>query len=151
MGTVIDGVLITPLKEIENAKGNILHIIKKEDPGYIDFGEVYFSSILPGSIKAWKKHKYMTLNLVCPLGEIRFVLYDDRIGTHSHGFFQEIILSRKKNYKRLTIPPGIWMGFEGLSNEESLLLNFADIKHDQVEQENVSVEKSHIIFNWSRK
>jgi dTDP-4-dehydrorhamnose 3,5-epimerase len=150
MGTMIDGVLVTPLKKIEHPKGNILHIIKKNDPGYVEFGEVYLSAALSGMIKAWKRHLRMTLNLVCPVGVIRFVLYDDRYGSKTFGKFQEITLSRYKNYARLTIPPGIWMGFEGKSEGESLLLNFSDIPHDPAEQENVPIKESHIVFDWAK-
>jgi dTDP-4-dehydrorhamnose 3,5-epimerase len=148
MGAIIDGVIITPLKEIYNSKGNILHIIKMDDPGYVTFGEVYFSTIKSGLIKAWKRHLRMTLNLVCPVGSIRFILYDDRPNSNTYNTFQEVILSRGNNYARLTIPPGIWTGFKGLSKTENLLLNFADIKHDPSEQENISIEQSHIKFDW---
>jgi dTDP-4-dehydrorhamnose 3,5-epimerase len=150
MGAMIDGVLVTPLKEIGHPKGNILHVIKKYDPGYVEFGEVYFSTVLSGMIKAWKRHLRMTLNLVCPVGVIRFVLYDDRPGSRTFGNFQETILSRRKNYARLTIPPGIWMGFEGKSEGESLLLNFSDMPHDPAEQENVPIDESHIVFDWDK-
>jgi dTDP-4-dehydrorhamnose 3,5-epimerase len=85
--------------------------------------------------------------LVCPVGAMRFVSYDDRPGSNTFNTFQELVLSRQKNYVRLTIPPEIWMGFEGISENESLLLNFADIQHDPVEQENISVEESPIIFD----
>jgi dTDP-4-dehydrorhamnose 3,5-epimerase len=150
MGAVIDGVLVTPLKEIFNPKGNILHVIKKDDPGYVEFGEVYFSTIQYRLIKAWKRHLRMTLNLVCPVGGVRFILYDDRPFSATSHIFQEIVLSRKTNYARLTIPPGVWMGFEGIAQEESIILNFADIKHDPNEQENVPMEISHIQFDWEK-
>ena len=42
-----------------------------------EFGEVYFSSIKPKSVKAWKLHKKMTLNIVVPVGKVRFALFDD--------------------------------------------------------------------------
>jgi dTDP-4-dehydrorhamnose 3,5-epimerase len=148
MGTMIDGVLITPLREVEHPKGNILHVIKKGDSGYADFGEVYFSAIASGMIKAWKRHLRMTLNLVCPVGTIRFVLYDDRGHSRTLGNFQEVVLSRNGNYARLTIPPGIWMGFEGKSNGENLLLNFSNMPHDPTEQENIPINESHIVFDW---
>jgi dTDP-4-dehydrorhamnose 3,5-epimerase len=150
MGTVIDGVLITPLREIDNPKGNILHVIKRDDPGYIEFGEVYFSTIRYGLIKAWKRHTRMTLNLVCPVGAVYFVLYDDRPFSATLDNFQEVVLSREKNYARLTIPPDVWMGFEGIAKGESLILNFSNIKHDPNEQENVSIEDSHIKFDWEK-
>ena len=43
-----------------------MHGIKKNDTGYVGFGEVYFSYINPKAVKAWKKHNRMTLNLVVP-------------------------------------------------------------------------------------
>ena len=42
------------------------------------FKESYFSTVNGDVIKPWKKHNKMTLNLVVPLGEIKFVLFDDR-------------------------------------------------------------------------
>ncbi|CAK7004665.1 MAG: hypothetical protein PARBA_00180 [Parabacteroides sp.] len=147
----IEGVLVTPLKQIYHPKGDIYHAMKVSDQGYINFGEAYFSTIRTGEIKAWKRHHKMTLNLICPLGEILFVLYDDRVGSPTRGVFQEIVLSTFCNYSRLTIPPGVWMGFKGIGPEINMLLNIADIMHDPLEQENISVEKSHIIYNWIRK
>jgi dTDP-4-dehydrorhamnose 3,5-epimerase len=86
----------------------------------------------------------MTLNLVVPVGEIRFVLFDDREPTKSQ--FQEIILS-KENYCRITIPPMIWMGFEGLSNSGSMLLNIANIPHSPEEVDRKKIDE--IQFDWS--
>lgn len=143
----IDGLYITPLKQIPHPKGDILHGIRKTDPGFTGFGEAYFSTIKQGDIKAWKRHSRMTLNLIVPEGEVKFVLYDDRENSITAGLFQEITLS-KSNYKRLTIPPNIWMGFQGLGNGLNLLLNVADIEHDPNEQENVSPENSVIVYNW---
>lgn len=148
MGIInIEGLYITPLKQISHPKGDILHGLKKTDPGFVDFGEAYFSSIKQGDIKAWKRHSRMTLNLIVPEGEVKFVLYDDRENSKTAGKFQEMILS-KNNYNRLTIPPKIWMGFQGIGPGLNLLLNIADIEHDPNEQENVPHENSVIVYNW---
>ena len=61
--------------------------------------------------------------------------------------FNEIVLS-KNNYKRLTIPPGIWMGFQGLGKGLNFILNIADIAHDPNEQTNIPIEDSNINFLW---
>ena len=37
------------------------------------------------------------------------------------------------NYKRLTIPPGLWVAFEGIGMNLNLLLNIADLEHDPQE------------------
>ena len=73
----MDGVIISPLKKIHHPKGDIFHAIKKSDVGFFGFGEAYFSTVNQGDIKGWKKHKEMILNLVVPVGEIEFVVYNE--------------------------------------------------------------------------
>ena len=69
----IEGVILTPLKKITHPRGNILHAIKENDIGYAGFGEAYFSELTTGQIKGWNRHKYMTLNLIVPVGSVKFV------------------------------------------------------------------------------
>ena len=66
-------ILVTPLKKIPTLGGDVMHALRASDNGFNGFGESYFSWIEEGAIKAWKFHKSMTLNLVVPLGEVRFV------------------------------------------------------------------------------
>lgn len=141
----IEGVILTPLKQIFHPKGNILHAMKKSDPGFSGFGEAYFSTVIFGETKGWKKHLCMTMNLVVPVGEIRFVIFDDRPGSDTNGIFQEVSLS-EDNYLRLTVPPGIWMGFQGGGQGLNLLLNLADMEHDPAECENIDLGK--IPYGW---
>ena len=142
----IDDLTITSLNIIEHNDGNIRHIIKIGDAGYVGFGEAYFSSINENSIKAWKKHKKMTCNLVVPSGYVRFVMYDNRKDSKSKGMFDEVILS-EENYNRLTIPPGIWFGFQSVKPITSTIINIASIKHDPNETERKELRE--INFNWS--
>lgn len=141
----IEGVQLTPLKQIYHPQGDVFHGMKKSDPGCMGFGEAYFSTIHYGSIKAWKKHIEMTLNFVVPVGEIRFVLYDDREDSQTKGCFDDIILS-KDNYSRLTIPPKVWVAFEGKAQGLNLLLNIADLEHSPNEIERKSPDE--IIYPW---
>ena len=84
--------ILTKNKIISVDGGNVLHGLKSTDVGYDGFGEAYFSLVDKDYIKAWKRHKEMRLNLVVPIGRIRFVLFDDR-NTAETPKFQEIILS----------------------------------------------------------
>lgn len=140
---MIEDLILTPLSIIDTVGGNVLHALKNNDPGYTGFSEAYFSEINSGSIKAWKQHKKMTLNLVVPLGEIKFVIFDNR--TDELGEFQEVILSQN-NYHRLTIPPMVWFGFKGISSNKSLLLNIANIVHNPSEVNTKNINE--IQYNW---
>ena len=140
MGAVtVDQILVTPLQRIVVAGGDVLHGMKFGDPGFVDFGEVYFSQIEEDAIKAWKRHLQMTLNFVVPVGMVQFVFVDDEGGKR-----EEVI--GLERYVRLTVPPGLWFGFKGLMTSHSLLMNIADIPHDPGEIERK--ELSQIQFNW---
>ena len=141
---IIDGLIITPLKQIFHPQGDVLHAMKKSDAGFAGFGEAYFSTITRGEIKPWKKHLEMTLNLVVPVGKICFVAFDDRKDSPTYGIFNEFVLSLE-NYVRLTIPPHVWLAFEGLS-EYNLLLNVANLEHNPNEIERKTMDE--IIYKW---
>jgi dTDP-4-dehydrorhamnose 3,5-epimerase len=135
---MIDGVLITPLRRIANPKGDVLHAIKRSAPGFRAFGEAYFSQVLPGDTKGWKRHRRMTLNLVVPVGAIQFGIVDDRAGSATRGQFFSVTLGDPQ-YARLTVPPGLWMAFRGVATTHSLLLNVADEEHDPAEADNAEL------------
>ena len=140
---MIDEIILTPLNIIDTSGGDVLHAMKKNDQGFDGYGEAYFSEIKSCEIKAWKRHKEMTLNLIVPVGAIRFVLFDDR--SNKQGRIRQIVLSRD-NYQRLTIPPMVWVGFQGVSNSKSVLLNIASIAHSPDEVDRKDIEE--IRFNW---
>ena len=144
----LDGVIFTPLKTISVADGNILHGMKIFDKGYKGFGEAYFSSVNHNAIKGWRRHFKMVLNIVVPVGEIRFVLFDDRKNSATFECYQEIMIS-ENNYGRLTLPPMIWFGFQGIGKGRNLLLNIANIPHDT--QEHESKVLSTIPYNWNKE
>ena len=148
---LIEGVLLTPLKQIAHPKGDVFHAMKCVDPGFEGFGEAYFSSIINGLVKAWKRHSKMTLNLVCIVGKIHFVLYDGREDSPTFGKFMEATLSpdSPELYRRITIPPGVWMAFMGIAEGKSILLNVANIPHDPNEQVNSPGEECGITFDFN--
>jgi dTDP-4-dehydrorhamnose 3,5-epimerase len=143
--TGVDGLFLTKLEIIDVPRGEVLHAMKKNDFGYVDFGEAYFSRIESGAIKAWKRHSVMTLNLVVCSGSVKFVVYDNRPVSLSCGSLYEVTLSHE-NYCRLTVPPLVWMGFQGVGSETSMLLNIADVEHCPEELDRLDI--SEINYDW---
>ena len=144
----IEGVTLTALKIITAESGDVFHALKSTEESFVSFGEAYLSSVGFKKKKGWKKHTRMTLNLIVPVGEIGFVLYDDRANSITKGNYFETVLSRK-NYFRLTVPPGIWMAFYGREEIENILLNIASIPHDPHEAETLPLINDHIKYSWS--
>jgi dTDP-4-dehydrorhamnose 3,5-epimerase len=140
MGEInLSDIIVTPLARIITPKGDVMHGIKNSDNGYVNFGEAYFSWIDENAVKAWKRHKLMTMNIIVPLGKVRLVFYNEE-----EGFRVEDIGT--DNYVRLTVPPGIWFGFQGLGMSQNLLLNIASILHDPLEVERREIQT--INYKW---
>ena len=145
---MLEGIFKTDLNIITSENGIVMHGIKNIDNGFVDFGEVYFSTVEQETIKAWKLHKKMTLNLIVPVGKVLFCFMDARDTSKTYNKIHKVILSQEL-YSRLTIPPGIWFGFKGLSNGLNLVCNVADIIHDP--DEVLRKEINEIDIDWSIK
>ena len=137
-------ILVTPLSRIDTTDGDVLHAMKQKDAGYDGFGEAYFSWVFAGAIKAWKRHTQMTMNVVVPVGQVRFVFRCVNADGIEEFRVEEIGVDR---YARLTVPPGIWFGFQGLHTPQSFLLNIANIPHDPNEVEHLAL--TDINYVWS--
>ncbi|NCO52626.1 MAG: dTDP-4-dehydrorhamnose 3,5-epimerase [Deltaproteobacteria bacterium] len=147
---MIDGVKVTPLKQILDERGKVMHMLRNDSEVFQGFGEIYFSCVYPGAIKAWHIHKKMTLNYAVPHGNIKFVLYDDRPDSPTRGELQEIFLG-PDNYCLVTVPPMVWNGFKGIGTEMAIVANCATIPHDSEEIDRLDPFDPSIPYDWEIK
>jgi dTDP-4-dehydrorhamnose 3,5-epimerase len=144
---MIEGVVITPLRQIFDERGKVMHMLRKDSPVFLEFGEIYFSCTYPGAIKAWHLHKEMTLNYAAIHGSIKCVLFDDRPDSKTRGCVEEYFLS-PENYSLITVPPLVWNGWKGIGDETSIVANCATIAHDPNEIERKSATDPGIPYDW---
>lgn len=147
---MIAGVSVTPRKQISDERGKIMHMLKVTDEEFEKFGEIYFSCIYPGVVKAWHYHEIMALNYAVPVGRIKLVLFDDREGSRTKGEIQEIFLG-EDNHVLVTVPPKIWNGFKGVGVDMALVANCATIPHDPTEILRLDPQDSKIPYDWQIK
>jgi dTDP-4-dehydrorhamnose 3,5-epimerase len=144
---MIQGVIVTPLKQIVDERGKVMHMLRSDSPEFAGFGEIYFSCVYPGIVKGWHVHKKMVLNYAVPHGQIKLVLYDDRPGSSTKGEIQEIIMGPSE-YVRVTIPALVWNGFKGMGTEMAIVANCASIPHDPGEIERLEPVNDRIPYDW---
>lgn len=147
---MITGVQITPLRQIPDERGKVMHMLKVGDPAFQQFGEIYFSCVYPGAIKGWHIHKEMTLNYAVPHGHIKFVLYDDRPESPTRGKIQEIFTG-PDNYCLVTVPPMVWNGFKGIGHDMAVVANCATIPHSPDEIDRRDPFDPSIPYDWALK
>lgn len=144
---MIEGVVVTPLRQIFDERGKVMHMLREDSPVFTRFGEVYFSCVYPGAVKAWHLHKRMVLNYAVIYGEVKFVLYDDRPGSSTCGQIQEFFLS-PENYCLITVPPLLWNGFKGVRDKLAILANCATLPHDPSEIDRRPPFDNSIPYDW---
>lgn len=147
---MIDGVIVTPLKQIFDERGKVMHMMRSDSEVFSSFGEIYFSCIHPNVVKAWHLHKEMTLNYAVISGQIKFVLYDDRSFSPTFGITQELFLS-PENYFLVTVPPLIWNGFKAVGSVTAIVANCATLPHNAAEIERKSIFDNSIPYDWDIK
>lgn len=144
---MIDGVILTPLRQIFDERGKVMHMLREDSPVFSRFGEIYFSCTHPGVVKAWHLHKEMTLNYAVIYGEIKFVLFDDRPESPTRGEIQEFFIS-PENYMLVTVPPLIWNGFKSVGTNASIVANCSTLPHNPDELQRRSPNDPGIPYNW---
>ncbi len=144
----IDGVWTRPLAEIETEGGPVLHMLRSDSPGFDSFGEIYFSLVFPGAVKAWKRHTLQAQNFAVPSGLIEVVIFDEREDSPSRGTLLRVRLGRPDHYQLLHMPPGLWYGFTCISEHTAVLANCADIPHAPEESVRIAKDSPRIPHSW---
>jgi len=144
----IAGVVVHPLKKIEDHRGAVLHMLRCDSPLFTQFGEVYFSLVYPGIVKAWKYHRIITQHFAVPIGLIKFVIYDNRESSPSWGQIETHIIGRPDHYRLVRIPPQVWYGFQAMGSQIALVANCTDIPHDPEESRNLPIDTAHVPYKW---
>lgn len=132
---------LRPLRQFPDERGAVMHMLRATDPHFEAFGEVYFSTIREGVVKAWHMHRSKTVNLAVPIGEVAVVLWKQDAEP------KEFMLGREA-YALLTIRPGVWYGFRGIGAGESLIANCATEPFDPAEGDDLPPDTDHIHYRW---
>lgn len=146
---MIEGVLINKLKQIPDDRGAIYHMLRRDSPHFIEFGEIYFSIAFPGIIKGWHEHTKQIQNYAVIDGKIKLVLYDNRSNSKTHKTINEIYLG-EENYSLVTIPTGIITAYKCISKKNSILANCSTLPHDPKEMINYDFKGDKVPYNWDK-
>lgn len=146
-GPAIDGVQVFPLRRIQDERGVVMHMLRRDDPHFTEFGEIYFSVIYPGIIKGWHLHSRMTINYAVVDGDIKLVLYDQREDSPTRHQVQEIVFGQI-TYQLVRVPPGVVNGFTAVGGRRAIVANCASIPHDPQEITRIDPFTSSIPYDW---
>ena len=149
---MIKDVILKPLKVIPDERGFLMEILRKDDPFFQQFGQVYLTVVYPGVVKGWHYHRRQTDHFCVVKGMAKVVLYDSREGSPTHGEVNEFFLG-DHNRTLLVIPPLVLHGMKGASPDPAFLINTPTHQYDYKEPDEFRVDphNNDIPYDWSRK
>ena len=147
---IIEGVKVIPLRRVPDERGTIFHMLRTTDPHFMQFGEIYFSTVRPGVVKGWHLHREMTLHYACVHGHAKLAIFDDRPASPTRGGLMEICIG-PDSYNLVVIPPDTWNGFKGIGDEPALIANCCTHAHDPSRSSRLDPFTNHIPYDWALK
>ena len=101
---MIDGVVVTTVDFKHDDRGRLAELFRADDASLPGFGQIHLTTIDPGVIKAWHRHKDRTDTLICVSGRVRLGLYDGRSDSRTVEQLNQFFLGDHSPL-RVTIPP----------------------------------------------
>ncbi|HQD77167.1 MAG: dTDP-4-dehydrorhamnose 3,5-epimerase [Firmicutes bacterium] len=119
---LIEGVAVKELSFIPDERGRLVEILRRDDPIFEKFGQVYLTTAYPGIIKAWHYHLIQADYFAVLRGMAKIVLYDGRENSATPGLLNEFFAGEYRPLL-IRIPPLVFHGFKALGEREVLLIN----------------------------
>jgi len=146
---MIEGVKVISLKKICDERGMIMHMLKKTDPHFEEFGEIYFSVAYPGVVKGWHEHTKQIQFYAVIRGMIKLVLYDNRPQSSSYKELTELFCG-EDNYQLVRIPTGVINGYKTIGTKTAIIANCATLVHQPDEMLRYNPHGDSVPYKWER-
>ena len=148
---LIDGIVVKPLNVIPDERGRLFEVLRRDEPMFRKFGQVYCTTVNYGVVKGWHYHKKQIDNFVCVSGMIKLVAYDDRLRSPSRGQINEFFLG-VHHPALVQVPPHVWHGFKGISHPEAVVLNIPTepYHYKRPDEFRIDPHKNDIPYDWNR-
>ena len=149
---LIKGICVKPLHVIPDDRGRLFEMLRRDDPIFLKFGQVYCTTVHCGIVKGWHYHKTQVDNFVCVSGMIKLVAYDGRPKSPTKGLVNEFFIGTH-NPSLVQIPPGVLHGFKGLTAPEAIVINISTepYHHDRPDEYRVDPRQNDIPYDWSTR
>jgi dTDP-4-dehydrorhamnose 3,5-epimerase len=152
MARLIAGVTVRPLKAVPDERGRIMEILRSDDREFRKFGELALTTVYPGAIKGWHRHRVQWDHFAVARGMLKLVLVDTREDSETHDEINEFFLG-DHNPLIVTIPPQVLHGFKGIDVGETIVVSCASepFDHADPDEERLDPHLTDIPYDWDRR
>jgi len=149
---MIDGVKVKKLRVIPDERGRLMEILRADDPEFVEFGQVYMTTVRPGVVKAWHAHRKQVDSMTVVSGMAKIVLYDGRDGSPTRGEVNEFFVG-EHNPILVQVPKGVQHGMKGIGEREAIIINTVSEPYDRdaPDEDRLDPHDTDIPYDWARK
>ena len=149
---LIHGIKTKVLRVIPDERGRLFEMLRRDDPLFTKFGQVYCTTVNHGMVKGWHYHKKQIDNFVCVSGMIKLVAYDSRSRSSTKGVVNEFFIGTH-NPLLVQIPAGVYHGFKGLTDPEAVVINMPSepYHHATPDEYRMDPHQNEIPYSWAQK
>jgi dTDP-4-dehydrorhamnose 3,5-epimerase len=146
---MIQDVKVKNLRVIPDERGHLMEILRRDDPLFETFGQVYLTTTYPGVIKAWHFHKKQNDNIAVVKGMLKLVLYDDREGSPTRGELNEFFLG-EHNPLLVHVPRNVYHGWKCTGSEEAYVVNCVTepFNYKEPDEHRLPFDSDKIPYHW---
>jgi len=127
---LIDGVVLRYQVSQIDDRGTLCEILDPRwDVTDSAIVSVYQFTIRPGKAKGWHVHRLHDDRIFISQGEVKVVLYDDRLDSSTHGMINEICRSELRR-SLMVIPRGVFHAHVNLGSTDALLVSMPTRGYD---------------------
>ena len=148
---MIQGVYVKKLKVIPDDRGRLMEIMRRDDPFFNKFGQVYMTTAKPGVVKAWHYHKKQTDHFTCISGKMRLALYDARPGSPTYKEVNDFVVGLE-DPMLIVIPKEVYHGFKCVSDVEAVVINTVTEPYDPKDPDEYRLDAydNDIPYDWRK-
>jgi dTDP-4-dehydrorhamnose 3,5-epimerase len=130
VGRGIDGVEVQRARPFIDPRGSLIEVVNFEDPFWREpIVYSYSMTVNPGRIKGWGMHLRQVDRHHVHAGSVRFVLYDARTDSPTHGHIAIVCLGDEAR-GAVRIPAGVWHAAQNYGSSVAHITNFPTIAYD---------------------
>ena len=149
---LIHGVQVKQLRWIPDERGKLMEMLRRDEPMFEKFGQVYVTTCYPGVVKGWHYHQKQSDNMVVIKGMAKVVLYDQREDSPTKGLVNEFFIG-EDNPMLISIPRLVLHGFKAYGSEPAYVVNTVTepYNHEQPDEFRIDPFDNDIPYDWTLK
>jgi dTDP-4-dehydrorhamnose 3,5-epimerase len=147
---LIAGVVVRHAVTHTDERGELAEIFSKSwgfDPAPVE--HVYTAMIRPGRVKGWVYHKEQSDRQFLLSGFSKYVLWDARPESPTHGMVNEIYLS-ERNRGLILIPPRVVHAVQNVGQVDCYFINLPTVPYNHANPDKYRVARESVPYSFDK-